>query len=167
MSKKHYLKKGDVISIVADDEYVGEITLLTPYRISVQSVSPLGSVISKKIPEKYRDDICFATSVDNVYYATECGVNTALDLLMRVGNEEGILLEDPFRLKDMIKEYRQKESELSLTKDTIRSKGNRDLFYELDGFLVDLKDKYFPDIKEIEFEAALMDKLQEYVEKNT
>ncbi len=167
MSKKHYLKKGDIISIVADDEYVGEITLISPYCISVRSMSPLGSVISKKIPERYQDDICFATRIDGVLCATECGINTTLDLLMRVGKEEGILLEDPFRLKDMIKEYRQKESELSLTKDTIRSKGNRDLFYELDGFLVDLKDKYFPDIKEIEFEAALMDKLQEYVEKNT
>ena len=167
MSKKHYLKRGDHVSIIADDEYNGEITLLTPYCISVQSMSPIGCVINKKIPEKYRDAVCFASRIDDVYCATECGVNTALDLLMRIGTEEGLLLEDPFRLKDMVEEYRNKELELTLSKDTIRSKGNRDLFYELDGFLVDLKDKYFPDIKEIDFDAALIDKLQEYVEKNT
>src|SRR5574344_1015560 len=143
------LKKGDFIGIVAEREYNGEIVFLTPYHIYVQLKSPVGSIISQWIPETYRDKVRFAVKIENEYVATDTGVFTALDLLMRIGKEEDTLLDQPLYLQDMIDEYRKKEAELRISSKTINGKEERQLIKERDEFLEDLKMKYFPDLNEI------------------
>lgn len=157
------LRKGDLVGIVAESEYNGEIVFLTPFHISVQIKSPIGSIISKRIPEKYRDKVCFAVKIEGEYVATETGVNTALDLLMRIGKEEDVLIDQPLYLQDMIDEYRKKEAELNLTSKTIYGKEDRSLINERDEFLERLKEKYFPDLKEIVFGEELIGKLEQYL----
>lgn len=157
------LRKGDLVGIVAESEYNGEIVFLTPYHISVQIKSPIGSIISKRIPEKYRDKVCFSVTIEGEYVATETGVNTALDLLMRIGKEEDVLLDQPLYVQDMIDEYRQKEAELDLSSKSIYGKEYRSLIKERDEFLEELKEKYFPDLKEVVFGEELMGKLEQYL----
>ena len=157
------LRKGDLVGIVPESEYNGEIVFLTPFHISVQIKSPIGSIISKRIPEKYRDKVCFAVKIEGEYVATETGVNTALDLLMRIGKEEDVLIDQPLYLQDMIDEYRKKEAELNLTSKTIYGIEDRPLIKERDEFLERLKEKYFPDLKEIVFGEELIGKLEQYL----
>ena len=158
MSNKYFLKKGDRISIgkYEEYEYEGILKQITPYFISIQSLSPLRCVISRVVPKTYRKDIRLAFKTDGKYHATQSGVNTALDLLMIISHEENFLLRDQFRLKNMLEEYHQMELEL-----------DRELFYELDELRESLKKKYFPDLKQIKFDNALMCKLQKYVHKNS
>ena len=159
------LKKGDFIGIVAESEYNGEIVFLTPYHISVQLKSPVGSIISKWIPETYRNKVRFAVKIENEYVATETGVYTALDLLMRIGKEEDTLLDQPLYLQDMIDEYRKKEAELRISSKTINGKEERPLIKERDEYLEYLKTKYFPDLNEIIFGEELIGKLEQYLKE--
>lgn len=159
------LKKGNFIGIVAENEYNGEIVFLSPYQISVQLKSPVGSIISKWIPETYRDKVRFAVKIENEYVATETGVYTALDLLMRIGKEEDTLLNQPLYLQDMIDEYRKKEAEFRISSKTINGKEEHQLIKERDEYLGNLKMKYFPDLNEIRFGEELIGKLEQYLKE--
>lgn len=160
------LKKGDLIGIVADSEYNGAIVFLTPYHISVQIKSQIGSIISREIPERYRDKVCFAVKLEDEYMATENGVNMALDLLIQIGREEEILLNDPFLLKEILEQFRQRRNMLGITPKTIRNKDNHAIFSELEDFFMDIIEKHFPEIRHIEFTEDVIEKLEQYVENN-
>lgn len=157
------IKKGDIVGVIDDGEYNGEIISLSPFHISIQLKSPVGSIISKEVPEEYRDKVCFAVEIEGEYVATETGIITALGLLMQIGKEEDVLIDQPLYLQDMIDEYRNKEAELNLTTKTIHEKEDRSLIKERDEFLKELKEKYFPNLKEIVFGEELIGILEQYL----
>lgn len=105
---KNLLKKGSILGIIAHYEHQGQIVELTPNRISVQLDTPITLIFSREIPDKNKGKVAYAVEIDGDYYATESGVETAMDLMMGLSEEEEILLDQPYRLADVIKEYREK-----------------------------------------------------------
>ena len=152
MKNNYLLKKGSILGVRARYDHQGWINELTPNRIFVQLDSPLTLILSREIPEGLKEEPAYAVEIKGEYYATQEGLNSAISLLIKLSEEEEILLDRPYRIADVIKEYREK------TKDnTSLSDKNR--------ILSMIREKHFPELKEIVFTEKLVDELYDYLTK--
>lgn len=147
---KNLLKKGSTLGIIAHYEHQGQIVELTPNRISVQLDSPITLIFSREIPDKYKGKAAYAVEIDSDYYATESGFETAMDLMMGLSEEEEILLDQPYRLADVIKEYREKvNDETSL--------------YDKTNILTEIQKKHFPELRETVITEEMINEFYKYL----
>ena len=140
------VKKGSILHY----ELRGQIVELTPDSLSVQLDSPITLIYNREVPNRFKGEIVLASEIDGEYCATEKGVNLAKNLLLMLNAAEEILLEDPHRLADVVKEYREKISEISTATDKNIA-------------LYDIKQKYFPELKETEFTEETIDEIYKYL----
>ena len=147
---KNLLKKGSILGTTAHYEHQGQIVELTPDRISVQLDSPITLIFNREIPDKYKGKAAYAVEIDGDYYATESGFETAMDLMIGLSEEEEILLDQPYRLADVIKEYRERViEETSL--------------FEKTKLLTDIQEKYFPELRETLITEDMIDEFYKYL----
>lgn len=150
MENNKLIKKGCILGTTAHYEHRGQIVELTPERISVQLDSPFTMVFCREILEKYRNEVTYAIEIGGEYYATEKGFNMAMDLLIGLSEEEEILLDQPYRLADVIKEYRERVNEgMSL--------------FEKTKTLIEIQEKHFPELKETVISEEMIGEFQKYL----
>lgn len=152
MVNKLLLRKGSILATAAHYEHQGQIVELSPDRISVQLDSPLTLIFSRDVPDEYKSEIAYAVEIDGEYFASELGRNTAMDLMIGLSTEEEILLDQPYRLADVIKEYREKINDETSVSDNSR-------------FLAEIQAKHFPELKETVFTDKLIDDFYSYLTK--
>ena len=164
LNGNNLIKLGDKISVVDNYEYTGTIVKLDSNEIAIQIDSPIGSVISLRVPQ-YQGSYTVAALIDSELYCTEEGLNMATELLMRIAEEEDSLLDDEVLLADMIEEFHEKDAERynrwydRYDKDK-KDKGECPSMVKI---LSDLQKKYFSGLKEIVFTEELMYKLEKYI----
>ena len=151
MDNKLLLKKGSVLGTTAHYEHLGQIVELSPDCISVQLDSPITLIFSREIPTESKSN-AYAVEIEGEYYATQEGFDTALDLMLGLSTEEETMLDQPDRLADVIKEFRERINE-----DTSVSDKNR--------ILVEIQTKHFPELKETVFTARLIDEFYTYLKE--
>ena len=146
----YLLKKGSILGTTAHYEHQGQIVELTPDSISVQLDSPITLIFNREIPDKYKGKATYAVEIDGDYYATESGFETAIDLMIGLSEEEEILLDRPYRLADVIKEYRDRVNEGTS-------------LFEKTKILIEIQEKNFPELKETILTEKLIDELYKYL----
>ena len=146
IDKRKLLRKGSVLGAVDDYEYEGQIVELTPDRISVQLDSPITLIFSRENRGKY----AYAFEIDGEYYATEDGFNMAMDLMIGLCTEDKILFDDPYRIADMIIEYRKRVNEETSISDKTK-------------ILKEIQAKYFPEIRETVITEKMIDEFYKYL----
>jgi len=144
------LKKGSILGTTAHYEHQGQIVELTPDRILVKLDSPITLIFSREIPDKYKGKAAYAVEIDGEYIATEAGRETAMDLLIGLSEEEEILLDQPYRLADVIKEYREKVNEGTS-------------LFEKTKILTEIQEKHFPELKETVITEDMIDEFYKYL----
>ena len=147
---KNILKKGSILGTTAHYEHQGQIVELTPDRISVQLDSPITLIFNREIPDKYKGKAAYAVEIDGDYYATESGFETAMDLMIGLSEEEEILLDQPYRLADVIKEYRERVNEETS-------------LFEKTKVLTEIQEKYFPELRETLITEDMIDEFYKYL----
>ena len=150
MDNKLLLKKGSVLGTTAHYEHLGQIVELSPDCISVQLDSPITLIFSREMPEELKGKAAYAVEIEGEYYATQEGFDTALDLMFGLSTEEETMLDQPDRLADVIKEFRER-----INAETSESEKSR--------VLADIRAKHFPELKETIFTAKLMDEFYTYL----
>ena len=150
MDNKLLLKKGSILGTTAHYEHQGQIVELTPDSISVQLDSPITLIFSREIPDRYKGKAIYAVETDGEYIATEAGRNTAMDLLIGLSGEEEILLDQPCRLADVIKEYRERVNE-------------KTSLFEKTKILIEIQEKHFPELKETVITEEMIDEFYRYL----
>ena len=143
---KRKVKEGSILHY----ELRGQIVELTPDFLSVQLGSPITLTAGREVPDRFKEEVIFASEFDGEYYATEVGVNTAKDLLLMLNAEEEILLEDSHRLADVVKEYREK-----VTRETS--------LFEKSKILIEIQEKHFPELKETVITEEMIDEFYRYL----
>lgn len=144
------LKKGSILGTTAHYEHQGQIVELTPERISVQLDSPITLVFSREIPDKYKGKAAYAVEINGEYFATESGFETAMGLMIELSEEEEILLDNPYKLADVIKEYREKVNDEST-------------LFEKTKVLIEIQEEHFPELKETVLTEELIDEFYKYL----
>lgn len=150
MDKKLLLRKGSILGTTAHYEHQGQIVELSPDCISVQLDSPITLIFSREMPEELKGKAAYAVEIDGEYYATESGRDMAMDLMIGLSTEEEILMDQPYRLADVIKAYREKVNE-----DTSVSDKGR--------ILAEIHAKHFPELKETIFTEKLLEDFYNYL----
>lgn len=123
---------------------------MTRDRISVQLDSPITLISSREIPDKYKGKAAYAVEIDGDYYATESGLDAAWELMFGLSKDEEILLDQPYRLANLIIEFREKVNDATSLFDKTK-------------ILIELQEKHFPELKETDITEELIDEFYKYL----
>lgn len=161
MAREKLIKLGDRIGLIDGYEYTGTIVKLSEYEIAVRIDSPLSSVITLRIPINCREKWGLAFLLDNEYYCTSEGVDAATELLMRIAEEEDVIMSDEDVLADMLDEFHEKESDRYAKRNDRynKEKKDKDEYPSMARILAGLQCKYFNGLKEIVFTEDLMSRI--------
>ena len=159
------VRQGDRIGLIAGCEIWGTITHLSDHVIALQIDSLLGSETMREVPAKYSDRMSFCMENEGKCVTTKLGLNTAIDMLMILRDEEETLLKDPLVLNEMVTEYNAMKKELHEQIHAIEDKKERIQFAYNERHRIDavIQEKYYPDLKEIVLDSELIGKLEDYL----
>ena len=143
MDNKYLLRKGSHLGVTDDYEFIGQITELTPDRISVRLDFPFEVTFSREIQDEDKGKYSFTVEIDGTYYASYEGYDNAMDLMMGLVYEEKILWDNSDRLADVVRDYRKMTNDSS------------DMTYKTK-VLAELRAKHFPEITETVFTEKLI-----------